>query len=411
MSFGGAVAHYTHHDVLPLPQAATAKSNHDQNKTAGAATEGKSDSSGAAYPQQVREIRGVHSTDCWDSISVFLGTDVYKRRVLCVVASPFSATSIGTTMAGMLGGGVYHWLSGSRDANAADGTSVPNSGMVKKCAEDIAQGSEGALPFDSTVLSLVGSLMGALEDEKMTASHIGLLTHLSNHSAKSSAGDIDSMQKKQVNGNGASDNSALQYNPPADLVGEGLSEGSKAGGKPLESLVDPLFVRDLMGSYAQELRYNLEAVGVSLDSFVEKLEKQCARLMTTVKPMYQRCGLAVPAPPVKKPLSSFQLVMVRIQRVLPNIYLLLFTTCFWQPDSQTFLVSNVVAEEASGVGVNLARLMILRARRAYLNSRKEAGADVLSSAATGVELSELRYVLTHIFRQLRRYSETEARAR
>ena len=313
MSFGGAVAHYTHHDVLPLPQAVTAKPNQNRNKPTGAATEGKSDTGTAAYPQQVREIRGVHSADCWDSISVFLGTDVYKRRVLCVLASPFSANSIGSTMAGMLGGGVYHWLSGSRNANSAGEASVPNSGMVKKSAEDIVQGSgEGVPPFDTTILSLVGSLMEALEDEKMTASHIGSLTHLSNLTA-TSGGDIDRVRRRQVIGNSASDNSALQYNPPADLVSGGSSHESTTGGKPLESLVDPLFVRDLMGSYAQELRYNLEAVGVSLDSFVEKLEKQCARLMTTVKPMYQRCGMAVPSPPLKKPLSAFRLVMVIAQ--------------------------------------------------------------------------------------------------
>lgn len=66
------------------------------------------------------------------------------------------------------------------------------------------------------------------------------------------------------------------------------------------------------------------------------------------------------------------------------------------------------------MGVNLARLLILRARRAFMNNQKERAGDVAASATPevdGGELSELRYVLTHIFRQLRRYSETEARAR
>lgn len=72
----------------------------------------------------------------------------------------------------------------------------------------------------------------------------------------------------------------------------------------------------------------------------------------------------------------------------------------------------MVAEEASGVGVNLARLMILRARRAYLNQQKASAVDGVMNQLSGeTALSELRFVLTHIFRQLRRCSETEARAR
>ncbi len=87
--------------------------------------------------------------------------------------------------------------------------------------------------------------------------------------------------------------------------------------------------------------------------------------------------------------------------------------CALQPENQSFLVTSVVAEEARGVGVQLARLLILRARRSY-NRAKTAppgsghdDEDLRLSAG----LSELRYVLVHIFRQLRRYSETEARAR
>lgn len=77
-------------------------------------------------------------------------------------------------------------------------------------------------------------------------------------------------------------------------------------------------------------------------------------------------------------------------------------------------MSNVVAEEASGVGVNLARLMILRARRAYLDKQKASAVGFNSDMHVHSEnsgLSELHFVLTHIFRQLRKYSETEARAR
>ncbi len=85
-------------------------------------------------------------------------------------------------------------------------------------------------------------------------------------------------------------------------------------------------------------------------------------------------------------------------------------------------MTNVVAEEASGAGVQLARLLILRARRSYLKDKKLDQVESLQSdkhdslkdteiIGLRAELSELRYVLTHIFRQLRRYTEAEARAR
>ena len=69
-----------------------------------------------------------------------------------------------------------------------------------------------------------------------------------------------------------------------------------------------------------------------------------------------------------------------------------------------------MAEEANGVGVNLSRLMILRARRAFMNSQRGVN-EATTKATPNTGLSELRFVLTHIFRQLRRYSEAEAKAR
>lgn len=243
MSFGGAVAHNTLHDVLPLPQIATTKTS-GESTPATAADTGGAGRQQQSYPQQVREIRGVLNSDCWECISVFLGTDVYKRRVLCVLASPFAATSISSTVVGILGGkgtGVYNWLSGSKDSNAP----APNSGMVKKSAEDMIQaGAESSSVFESAMLSLVGSLLGALEDEKLTAAYIG----------QGCVDSIASIQKKQQNGDGSIIVEDLEYKPPPDLVCHNTVGNAAARVKVLDSLVDPLFVRDLMGSYAQELR-------------------------------------------------------------------------------------------------------------------------------------------------------------
>lgn len=224
------MAHYTHHDVLPLPPVATGKST---SATA---------QSGQTYPQQVREVRGVVGSDCWDSISVFLGTDVYKRRVLCALSTPMVSTSIGSAVVGMFGGtgsGVYSWLSGSKEVAT---TSTPNSGIVKKTAEDMVHATgEAKSLFESTVLSLIGDLICALEDEGITAAHIG-----------EGVGVQASKNTTTLKNDGSSGVSFIQYNPPVDLLGGIATLG--AAGKVLESLVDPIFVRDLMGSYAQELR-------------------------------------------------------------------------------------------------------------------------------------------------------------
>ncbi len=75
---------------------------------------------------------------------------------------------------------------------------------------------------------------------------------------------------------------------------------------PVDNIMSCIFFNRLF------IRYNLEAVGNSLDSFVAKMEKQCARLMTTLKPIYQRCHLPLPPTPPKKPLSAFELIMVQL---------------------------------------------------------------------------------------------------
>jgi hypothetical protein len=72
------------------------------------------------------------------------------------------------------------------------------------------------------------------------------------------------------------------------------------------------------------------------------------------------------------------------------------------------MVTSILGEEANvnAAGLEFARLLILRARKAYLKS-KAPGSRVDEEKALG----EMRFVLPHIFGQLRQAAEAEAQAR
>lgn len=57
---------------------------------------------------------------------------------------------------------------------------------------------------------------------------------------------------------------------------------------PLDSLVDPFFVRELHDCFLRELDVNVSTISFSLLDYITQLEKQCARLMTLFRPVYDR---------------------------------------------------------------------------------------------------------------------------
>lgn len=57
---------------------------------------------------------------------------------------------------------------------------------------------------------------------------------------------------------------------------------------PLDSLIDPYFVRDLHDSFLRELDVNVSTISFSLLDYITQLEKQCAKLMTLLRPIYDR---------------------------------------------------------------------------------------------------------------------------
>lgn len=57
---------------------------------------------------------------------------------------------------------------------------------------------------------------------------------------------------------------------------------------PLDSLVDPYYIRELYDTYFKELEENVQIMSRSLLESIEQIEKQCARLMTLLRPIYDR---------------------------------------------------------------------------------------------------------------------------
>jgi hypothetical protein len=264
MPFGGNVVHGSHLDLMPTRPANSALMMRPDGST----------DMPFHLQQQIREIRGA-TTDCWETITAVVGTDVHRRRVVCIRAIPRSTSLLSSV------GGVLSWIVGTSPSTT-----------TTAAVSDEGGGGNMSLQFETSVTTLVKSIVDALSSERLTSEFVGSPDFGRSSAAPGSLGLIDSLH--------------------TTVAAQGPRDGVSSA---VDSVVDPVFVRDLIGAYAQELRYNLEAVGVSLDDFVAKLEMQCARLMTTLKTMYQQCEIEVPTPPGKKPLSSFQLVMVKLHSI------------------------------------------------------------------------------------------------
>ena len=257
MPFGGAVASRTASAVSPLVvSAAPRPAKPEADATAAAASDSTAAVTAAEelYPQQLREVRGA-SSDCWDTVTVFLGTDVYKRRILCIRASPVMS-ALSSAVAGVLGktgaegvGGVFSWLTGSGAGPADASRAAPLARGGVKAAATMHQQNQS--PFESAILTLVMTLVDALDEERLSAARVGEGGGgLSSYHSQS----IEDVRTDQLLGGSEFNKMPLEYRPPPSLLSSPPRDeaGSKAG---IDSLVDPFFVRDLMGSYAQELRF------------------------------------------------------------------------------------------------------------------------------------------------------------
>lgn len=145
---------------------------------------------------------------------------------------------------------------------------------------------------------------------------------------------------------------------------------SASSSATVDSIVDIHYVQDLQLAFAQELTRNIEAISHSLSSYITTTEKQCARLMTLLRPTFEMVGMEVPTPPTRKP----------------------------EPPE-----SHIANSSLCDGSLEYSKLLILRARRKYC----DISSQVPPSASPD---SELEFLLTYIFTQLRNLCETESKS-
>jgi hypothetical protein len=173
---------------------------------------------------------------------------------------------------------------------------------------------------------------------------------------------------------------------------------------PLDSLVDPFHVRELYDTYFKELEDNVHLMSTSLLESIEQIEKQCARLMTLLRPIYDRCRLPLPSPPSKSTdISHFLDPITSLPSSAPSSSLPL-----------TFSSSSSVAAKSIECTLEMSRLIILRARRLWkqqIASSPSASEGSLalsqsSLSAYQVEITNvLRFIYHDIVTTIRRYQE------
>lgn len=223
-------------------------------------------------------------------------------------------------------------------------SSCPTSGAFASIASTVRNGGMGS-SLQSFGEQLMAQLSSAVHTEGFTISRLLHLYHLCSQYLNSNK-NFDSSGEMRSQVNVSQNLNAVLY--PSELI------SMDPGLKSVSSVIDPGFVRDLQSSYAQDMLFNIKAVAGSLESYVTIVERQCARLMTILKPMFTRCGLTMPFPPPKKPLSEYALALAR--------------------------------KPIEEVSVEMSRLLILRARRAVKekhSGKNSAQGDAQGGADTG----------------------------
>ncbi len=79
----------------------------------------------------------------------------------------------------------------------------------------------------------------------------------------------------------------------------------------ITSIIDPFFIRDLIAASALDMIMTLTSLVEVLDVQVSTIEKQCARMMTLLKPPYQRANIALPTPNAPKSINEYPLELLQ----------------------------------------------------------------------------------------------------
>ena len=128
----------------------------------------------------------------------------------------------------------------------------------------------------------------------------------------------------------------------------------------ITSIIDPCFIRDLVAASALDMIMTLTSLVEVQDSQVATIEKQCARMMTLLKPSYTRATIALPTPNVPKSINEYPLEL-----------------------QQTSVLD--------GNSIDIANLFILRARKQLKQSPHQppsSSMDVVNSIITII----IRYI-------------------
>ena len=188
----------------------------------------------------------------------------------------------------------------------------------------------------------------------------------------------------------------------------------------LKSIIDVGFVRDLQKSFGYELRHTLGVAGEALDTHVTLLERSCAKLMTTLKGMYGRSGIAKPDPPESKSLSEYPLHLPSY--IDPNSASLSSSST---PHTSGFNPSALhTGTSVIDATLEIATLLIYKARKHQLHTAQKFKHIIHNAAATCVKVTytdnqqnpqELLYLTSHIedilysiYTQLQNWTKDEA---
>lgn len=89
-----------------------------------------------------------------------------------------------------------------------------------------------------------------------------------------------------------------------------------------ESIIDLGFIRDLQSTAAHLMNSKILQEVELVDKMMKSFELKCAKLMTLLKPSYQRASLSLPSPPEVKSLNTYPLTLKRdsIRDLLPETW-------------------------------------------------------------------------------------------
>ncbi len=157
-----------------------------------------------------------------------------------------------------------------------------------------------------------------------------------------------------------------------------VHNNSGNSGMMCEGIVDTVYIGNLQTTFAQLMNMKLQYEVDAVDQSMKSVELKCAKMMTLLKPTYQRSNLQLPNPPQSKSLSQYPLTLKR--------------------------------DSIRDVSLDTCRLFLLRARKSYR--------DYCTTENTVNELSsdkqynhQLSFIVINLIKQFKDWVEEEYKIR